>query len=751
LEADRLRVKVDWNINDKHKLSLTYGLNKPSSTTPSLSTTSTINFSNGGVYFPNNTKSVAAELKSVVGRNSSNKLLVTYNNVVDDRSIIGDPFPRVRLVDGSGAIVFGGENSSTINLLTQKSVSLVDNFKFNVGKHAMTLGVDYEYFDMFNAFIQNTYGNYTYGSGTVNGVTAFMTNTAAPVSYSSGYSLIDNVLNDNTNAAAKFKVAKGAAFWNDELRISNNLTLSFGIRGEIWNFLSKPTTDNFTNDSALSKFAQYYDLKGARSGLKPNIPLSLSPRFGFTYKIPEENITIRGGIGIFTGRMPIVWPGGVYNNNGLFVGAYSASATTNPTLSSIRFRWDPNNINGSVYQAPAGSGSKGPLNLISADFKMPKLLRTSVAIDKKFNDGWSGTVEAIFSKNINEIDYTNINILPATGVSLGAGSRTVYTSESGSLGARIPIRANGTNPYDNAILLSNNDRDQKGFAYNFTVTIDKKTRSGFNFNFNYAFGNSVVMNEGTSSVNFSQWRFMETVNGRNNIQRSISDFSQGHRIFALLSKRFTYANKALATTISLVYTGQSGSPISYVYSTNSMTRDDGSAGGNDLIYIPTASELQAQTFLSNTVGTGASAVTYTDVQQKAALETFIQNDPYLSKNRGRFAERNGARLPFTNILDLKVAQDFNLKIAGHSYQFQLTWDVYNFTNMLNRDWGRSYFALSGSDQAAIIQFAGYVSATNLTPQYRFNPTINKNWNYNASATSGYANRWISQIGLRFNF
>ncbi|MFX9008090.1 hypothetical protein ABTN33_19390, partial [Acinetobacter baumannii] len=92
-----------------------------------------------------------------------------------------------------------------------------------------------------------------------------------------------------------------------------------------------------TNDSAIPKFAQYYDLKGARSGQRPNFPLALSPRFGFTYKIPEENITIRGGIGMFVGRMPLVWPGGVYNNNGLYVGGYTASTITNPTLSSIRF------------------------------------------------------------------------------------------------------------------------------------------------------------------------------------------------------------------------------------------------------------------------------------------------------------------------------------------------------------------------------------------------------------------------------
>ena len=177
-----------------------------------------------------------------------------------------------------------------------------------------------------------------------------------------------------------------------------------------------------------------------------------------------------------------------------------------------------------------------------------------------------------------------------------------------------------------------------------------------------------------------------------------------------------------------------------------MTRDDGTAGGNDLIYIPSANELQAQVFLSNTVGT----TTFTPQQQKDALESYIQNDKYLRNHRGQFADRNGARLPYTTNLDLKVLQDFNLKLGKQTYSLQLSWDVYNLGNMINRDWGRSYFA--SNDQFGLISFAGYVSApTNLTPQYRFNPTITTPYNFNNSATPSYANRWISQIGLRMNF
>jgi hypothetical protein len=605
----------------------------------------------------------------------------------------------------------------------------------------MQVGTDDELNNDYNAFIQNTFGNYSY-----NNITDFY-NNAKPSAYSVGYPLIDNKQDETTNAAAKFKTARVAFFINDEIRPNENLTFNLGLRADKFWFVTTPATDPFTNDSALAKFSQYYDLQGARSGLKPNIPVSISPRAGFTWRFPDQKLTLRGGLGLFSGRIPLVWPAGIFNNNGIFQGSFTANSSQNAAaLNTIRFRPDPSN------QWRAGdvgiSLSKGGLNLVSKEFKLPKVFRTSLAFDKQFGKGWTISTEGIFTHNVNEIYYTNINILPPTGTSLGAGSRTVYP-----LNLLIPIRSNGSNPYDNAILLTNN-KGPKGFSYNLIFTIDKRFQRGFAFNASWSYGESMVVNEGTSSVNLSQWRFIETVNGRNLITRSFSDFSPGHKINAFISKKFEYLNKALATTISLFYTGQSGAPFSYVYSQGSGSnpgpvRDDPS-GGNDLIYIPTASEIQGMTFLSNTV----SGVTYTAAQQQAALESYIQNNKYLNSHRGQFSERNTDRLPFTNILDLKLAQDINLKVSGKVYSFQVTWDVFNFTNMLNRNWGRTYFL--SNDNISVIQFAGYVNAnTNLTPQYRFNPTLAQPQSLanlsSSNAAPIFNPRWSSQIGFRINF
>lgn len=743
VEANRILGKLDWNLSAANKLSLTYRYNDGTRYNTSTSTSTTINYFNNGYLFPATSNTFTGELRSNMNGGKSNRLLITYADVKDDRSPIGSPFPRITITDGLGRIIIGPDNSSTINLLTQKNFNLFDAFKFTKGKHSFTVGTDNELNSVYNAFIQNTFGNYTYAN-----IDSFYQNKR-PSQYQVGYPLIDNKTDETTAAAAKFKTLRLAFFVNDEFRPSENLTLNFAVRADKFSFVTQPLTDTFTNNTALPKFAQYYDLQGARSGQKPNIPVAISPRIGLTYKVPAERLTVRLGAGLFTGRVPLVWPGGIYNSNGINQGAFTASSTQNSAaLATIRFRADPFN----QYRASdfGFSISKGALNLISKEFRLPKVFRVSAGFDKQFGTGWTISNDVFFTKNVNDIYYTNINLLPPVDRSVGPGAHNVYPAPN-----TIPISANGTNPYDNAILLSN-AHDNKGFSYNYTFTLDKRFQNGFAFNANYSYGESVVLHEQTSSVNLSQWQFMETVNGRNYITRSTSDFSPGHRIVVFASKKFTYASKALATTLSLVYTGESGAPFSYVYTgvSTGVVRDANlsSSFSSDLVYVPTAAELQNTTFLSNTIGSGASAVTYTPQQQKDALELYIQNNKYLNSRRGQFAERNADRLPFTHIVDFRFAQDVNIPIGSKRIQFQVTYDIFNFTNFINRNWGRTYFV--SNDQVGLLQFNGYVSATNLTPQYKFTPTFQQpqsEVNISTSSAPSFSPRWISQLGLRVNF
>lgn len=728
--VDRITTKLDWNINKSNKFSVSYRYNNGIRYNTSATSSNRINFYNNGYIFPNTTHTGTAELRTTFSGNKTNRLLITYTNVLDNRNPLGAPFPRVTIRDGSGSLVFGTDNFSTGNLLSQKNWTFNDAFKFSVGKNLFTIGTDNLYSKAYNVFIRDLFGTYSYNS-----LNAFITN-AKPARYDRSFSLLEKTTDEkNSPSAAAFRFINLAFFANDEIKFTDRFTLNAGLRVEKTEYLDNPKEDRYFNDSALAVLSRSYDLRGARSGQITKVPFSVSPRLGFIYKVPEENVTIRGGVGVFAGRIPLVWPGGVYNQNGVNLGGIGIN---NP---NITFRADPFNQYTPQDLGTSVANAKGEVNLISKDFKSPKILRTSLGFDKRFGNGWTGTIELLYTKNLQEIYYQQINILPPTLSSVGPGARTVY-SFSGSP-AKPSFGLGNKNPYTDIFLLYNNP-DKKGFSYNFTASIDKAFKNGFAFNASYTYGNSQVTNDGTSSQNSSQWRFMETVNGRNFLPLSTSDFDLGSRIYAYASKKFTYAKKFMATTITLVYNGQSGSPYSFVY-TGSPVGDRSRFESNDLIYIPTAGELQSQTFLSNRTG----GVTYTPQQQKDLLEQYIQNDRYLSKHRGEFSERNGPRLPFTQIIDLKLTQDFNLKLSKRTYQLQLTYDVYNFSNMLNRKWGKTYFL--GFDSYRLIQFAGFVSATNLTPQYRFSPQTGTPYGLSTSTSPSLSARWISQLGLRLNF
>ncbi|MBX2930633.1 MAG: TonB-dependent receptor [Chitinophagaceae bacterium] len=731
VKSDRLAAKIDWNINTQHKLTLSYRYAKADRFNVPTTSNTSINFYNGGYLMPNKTHSGSAELRSLFKKGQTNRLLLTFTRVVDDRNPLGNPFPRVTVNDGSGRFVFGTENFSAANLLEQSNFAFLDYFKFTKGKHNITIGTDNEYTKARNVFVRDNFGTYTFQD-----VASFI-NNGHPSVYSRSFSLLDNVTGDATKAAAKFSFARLSGFINDEITVGDNLTLNIGVRIDYTRFLQNPTHDDYFTYVAMPKIAAYYDLQGARSGKISQPKASISPRFGFTYKMPDEGVVIRGGAGLFAGRIPLVWPGGVFNNTGRSVGGFGLNSVAATTAANLYFNPDPYNQPTAQSLGIDISNTKGQVDLIAKDFKLPKVFRASLAFDKRFDNGWSLTAEAIITKNINEIYYQNVNILPPTLKVTGPDNRNTY-SATGSA-PFIPMNANGTNPYTGIYLLSNN-QGKTGFAHNFTLSVNKNFKNGVVFNASYAYGHSQVTYEGTSSQNNSQYNTLATVNGRNFAERQRSNFDLGHRITAFLSKKFTYANKSMATTISLFYTGQSGNPLTYVYNA-SIVRDVNTGNQQDLIYIPTSADIQSSVFVT------ASGLT--PAQQKAALEDYIANDKYLSKRRGQYAERNGGRLPFTNVLDLNIKQDFNLKIGKNTYQLQVSYDIFNFSNMLNRDWGRTYFA--SFDTYSLIQFRGFQTGTTV-PTYSFVPPASGNpYTVSTSTAPTFSARWVSQLGVRLSF
>ena len=145
LKSDKLIAKIDFNINDKHKLSLKNSYVKAINFSPSRSSNSTINFINGAINFESITNSTALELNSRFNNKFSNNLVVAYTSVDDDRDPAGNPFPNVQNSRWGGTINFGSERFSTANLLNQDIFTITDNLEIVSGINTITLGTHNEF------------------------------------------------------------------------------------------------------------------------------------------------------------------------------------------------------------------------------------------------------------------------------------------------------------------------------------------------------------------------------------------------------------------------------------------------------------------------------------------------------------------------------------------------------------------------------------------------------------------------------
>jgi outer membrane receptor for ferrienterochelin and colicin len=721
--SDKFLARLDYNLSNNHKITVRHSYTKGEAFKRARSSNSTINFGNNSEFFPSTTNSTAIELKSSFGNAKSNNLILGYTSVVDDRGSIGSDFPRVTINDGANRVVFGTEPFSTINQLKSKIFTLTDNFTIYRQRHVLTFGTHNEYGTFYNAFVGNAFGTYTFAD-----LNSFL-NEESSTDYERSYSLVDDVSGDGTKAAADFNTLQLGFYAQDEITVNEKLKISAGLRLDIPMFLNKPQEDPYFNNTVIPKIeAEGYDLQGARVGEVPRPQIMLSPRIGFNYDVTGEQTTqIRGGVGIFTSRIPYVWPGASFNNNGVLIGAIPGNA--NP---QVPFRPDPNNQYDAQDVGAVVATPSGDINIFARNFKFPQVFRTSLAIDQLLTGGIVGTLEGIFSKTLNNINYEQFNVKQPTTTLAGADGRP---------------RWNRSDPVDGTyrhILLGKNT--SKGYSYNLTMQLRKTFDFGLSTNVGYTFGRSKVLNEGTSSQNSSQWRYIENVNGKNRLDLSYSDFDLGSRIIASVSYRKEYLNH-FATTISLFYNGQSGARYSYIYR-NSLLNDDPQASNtdDDLIYVPRNYPTYAEALAAGEIRflpiTGSSPVS--EEQQWIDLNEFIEGDEYLNSRRGRYAERNGDRLPFTNVIDLRVLQDFYVNINSTRHTLQLSFDVFNFTNMLNKDWGRQYFTTNEN-----FRLIEYVSlGDDDIPNFRFQkPTTVENIDDSGLISS----RWQAQIGVRYSF
>jgi outer membrane receptor protein involved in Fe transport len=730
LTSDKLTIRLDYNLDDKNSITLKNNYVSGKSSSPGSSSTRTISFENNGISFPSETNSTTLEWRTTNGSNLSNNLIIGYSTVSDDRDQLGDPFPNVRIDDGNnGSIFLGSESFSTANLLEQKIFTVTNNFEVQAGAHNFTFGANFEHYDMNNVFVRQNFGAYRFRS-----LADFNTyfdndpsNDAAPRDYDYSYSLLDpagTTGDDISAAAAQFKYAQLGLYVQDEWSVTDNFRLTYGLRFDMPYWENGTVNEDFNTRTIALLEAAGKDLEGARVGQRVKSNVHFSPRVGFNWDVFSDKTTqIRGGTGIFTSRIPLVWPGGAYNNNGISVGSVDERDIPGGA-GAARFVADPFNQPIGNGAAPGSGELGGQIDIFSPDFKLPQVLKTNLGIDQKLGVwGLIASVDFLYNETINNVLYQNLNIAGPVGTLNGADNRPYYSRNAID------------NTYERIILATNTS---EGYSYNGTFTLTKPFDRGFSGQVSYTYGDGRSIFEGTSSQNSSQWRGIQTVNGKNGpLETQPSAFAVGHRATANLSYEYAW-NDNIKTTLGLFVNGQQGGTISYLYNNRSRNLLNDDSSDNALMYIPrNQSEI---TLVPLTTG----GVTFTPAEQWAALDAFITSREYLDERRGKYAEANGDRGPWNTLVDLKVLQDFSLDFGGpKKHTFQVSLDMFNFLNFVNKNWGEQ--VRIGGNATPLTTVSGGPN-----PTFTYDPNFATNFEFIDDA-GVQSSRWQAQIGLRYIF
>jgi hypothetical protein len=712
----RLLGRIDWNINSANKLSARYSYLKGSQLLFSNSANA-LHLNNNGYTMNNATHSVTAELTSQISPEWFNELRVGYNAVRDFREIPGKAIPYVRInLSNSRTVELGSERYSPANYLNQDIWTITDNVTFHKGEHEITVGTHNEFFTMENLFIRENYGSYVYSS-----VDDFLSigtaSEAAPYEYN--YSFSREEITGSKRWAPVFSAGQLAFYGQDRWTVSSRLSLTYGLRADIPIFMDKPGANAKFNASDVA--ARY----GLATDQMPATSLLLSPRAGFRWYLNSDRQTLlRGGAGIFTGRIPFVWISNSFSNTGV---EYSrtrlqAADMAAAVADGFKFEIDP----ARQYQPSASMTSE--IDVVDKNFKFPQVFRINLAADHTLGNGFKATVEALYSKTVNNVLYKNL-VVEESGRFLqnGGDQRALYQAAvNPSTGEPY------TKEYTGVVYLGNSS---KGYTYNLTGKVEKSFGFGMKLMAAYTFGHSKGMNDGTSSQAVSNWQYNENRQGANNPELSWADFDVPHRVIGEVSYRKEYA-RHFATAVSLLYSGQSGSRYSLCYQNN--INGDG-ASGNDLIYIPTDAELAAMKFEDIIPKSGATVAAE---QQRTDFGSWINDHSELKSKKGCYVERNGLLTPFENHFDLHIAQDFFVNVGGRRNTVQLSFDVLNIGNLLSRTWG-----VYNSPASSYTPIAVKSVDSNGTPTFQFSKPAGDT----LYGISDFYSRWRSQVGVRYIF
>ncbi|WP_189362715.1 TonB-dependent receptor, partial [Algibacter mikhailovii] len=683
-------MKLDWNINDNNRLAIIYNFLNASKEKPAHPTAlgfrgpnaTTLQFQNSGYEINNNIQSVQLELNSTISEESTNKLQVGYTHFDDFRNPLSTPAPAITIQEGgSNYIIAGHEPFSIHNKLDQKVFQFTDNLNFFKGDHTFTVGMSFEKFEFDNSFNLGAYG-FGDDRGYVGAFGAFA--SLADFQTAIGNGLIADAI---TAAENTFNTNNANDSW--ALAETNVGQLAFYFQDE-WNVSEKfKLTAGLRFDKPLffDTAQKAQEVIDRACCYVPDIPY-VNPNTGETVfldntQMPSNDWLVSPRVGFnydVKGDKTFQFRGGTGVFTGRFPFVWLGNQVANPEVF--------------FYQA------------VDPDYKFPQVWRTNIGSDYKFENGLILTGDVAYTKDINGAHVQNWGLLPPSGTLQGVDNRPVYLE---------------SDIINNAYVFTNSD---KGRIWNASLKGQKTFKNGFYTMLAYSYLNSKDVNSIEAEITGDAFAFNPALGNVNDDVLAYSKYGDNHRVIGVASKKWDYGNDKWSTTISTFFEYAKGGRFNYTYGGD--INGDGS-GLNDLIYIPTSGEIGQMQF--------------SNAGDAAALDAYINQDDYLKGRRGQYAERYGAIAPWRSRWDLKVLQDFRLKVSEtktNTIQFSL--DVLNLGNLLNSDWG-------------VIQQPNNVQPIGVTVDDAGVPTYS--FNQNQTTTFGYdsslASRWQAQIGLRYIF
>ncbi|MGI4803403.1 MAG: carboxypeptidase regulatory-like domain-containing protein, partial [Janthinobacterium lividum] len=649
-KSHNILAKVDWNINEKNKLTLKYS-DLEATTDNQINATSipnsqsfsvtgkagtitslpnaryslqSIAFQNSNYGFINPVKTYTAELNSSISNKMSNQVLFAVTRTDSKRtSPGGDTFPTIDIFNGAGNnyITAGNDPYTLNNDVINNTTTITDNFTYYAGKHTITAGGTYQYQYVGNQFMQGAAGYYAYSS-----LNDFLTNSA-PAYFAYTYSLEPGV---SAPYSASLKIGTVGLYAQDEYSVNDNFKVTYGLRADKPIYLEAPEEN--PQVAALQLPDKNGNTTSYSTGKWPKSTFLFSPRAGFRWNAQSDNsLVIRGGAGVFTGTIPYVYLTNMPTNSGMY--QISQSLTTAAQLANVKLVRDPSTI-ASQYPAnfstTAGTAISSGTVVVDPNYKFPQVFRGNLAVEKSIGNGYTLTLEALITKDINATRYINVNLKSATGLtSEGDLSRERYiginTSTTTAVSAALPANTDRLiyPTFGNIYLLTNTS---KGYSESYSAQISKRYANGFYGSLAYAYTIAKDVNANTGSTAASTYQGNPNVGTSNEAELANSGFFTPHRVVANAAYTFNYLKHG-ATTIGLYYQGSLSNPFSYVVN-GDLNGDSNNA--SDLMYIP--KNVNDITFMQTTAVVNGVTYTYTPAQQAAALEQFINNSPYLKKH-----------------------------------------------------------------------------------------------------------------------